>query len=394
MVLSRLAKAAGKRGIAVHRGRLALIVTSALAVLAVSQPPARAANNTLYDNWWGQPGWTGDTGFVSPVPGQHSESSTVEVGQSLLMYHRINVGSTTGIGLSISADGNNWTTHGAVLMPAAVDAAVSPHIVRISAPSVWFDPASNPPYSLVYEAWPPTLAGSCWASPREYIGMSNSVDGINWTNHRIVIRARQPWDGLQNGSYCGDTGTPNIVRDRGGRYWITYHGFNGVQPFQLRPGAAYLNTATPTQITESTLVRSASPMTFLTQTGTTSIYSILQYNVGIGARDITTLDPTAGGTDDGGYYMVLEAFQDSPNCDTVNKTMISIARAPSIGGPWRVQDKVLFGQQQGCWRDMPSWQYHELHYKVVMTKRNTANGGMFERRQLTNTYVPSTLFGP
>jgi hypothetical protein len=336
--------------------------------------------NTLYKNWSGQPQWSQDS-FSAPVTNEgHTETSAVSFNGLWWLYHRHRGyqgdPNRTTIGVSTSLDGTNFTFVGDVIRPN--DNGVG--CLSVNAPKVLVQPGL---LTMVYEAVPGTNTPGCpTPAYQTTVAMASSTDGLLWFDQRIVLVAKQPWEGstISAGRQVGNVGTPYIHK-AGNHIYIGYHGFSGsTSPPYLQRGVARFNGSDPRQITavnasyNNNLVRSKSPITFLRQNGSPENRPV--FSAGYGAADIIRYIPGSPGTDDGGFYMVLEGYQGSPFCNDPNTFMvIAMARADIPEGPYRIQDKVLLGSFQSpgnppssCGRDLPSWQYHNGQYKVILTQ--------------------------
>src|SRR5262249_36256328 len=102
-------------------------------------------------------------------------------------------------------------------------------------------------------------------------------------------------------------------------------------------------------------------------------------NVGTGEADVLACQPQDVCNNDHGFYMVFEAFENTPNCLSSNPPSfisIFIARSNTLAGPWSVQDSPWLGAHQGCGRDQPSWQYTPSNnrYRVILSGHSDSPG--------------------
>jgi hypothetical protein len=368
---------------------LTMIAATCIAVFGT--PPAGALSvNALYDNWQGQPQWSLDTTFDEPdmLKGtvqnpslEHSETSVVYWQGQWFMYHRVSTYYPNGsqqmsIGLSTSTDGNDFTYHGVILAHGV------PHSVgcyRMINPRVLIEPSGG--LTMVMETLSRVDAGVQNPTPaqqlcdRAYggsIGISHSSDGYTWTAPRDIILGDPP--GGRN------YGTPDITLHNGS-YYVTYH-VGGLGP--LQQGVAIVSNVTHGNQIATIPPSSLTQMTLTNESGS----AVLQgpgvaptgdFNAGFGQHDIIQFQQGSPGVGDGAYYMVLEAFKHSAGCfDDNSEISILLARASTPAGPWAVGDQPLLGlgnfpnnyRREMCGYDMPSWQYKDGHYYIIITDAN------------------------
>jgi hypothetical protein len=369
--------------------------------------------NTLWDNWSGQPSYSQDTNFsppdhvcVAPATGcpthsewvmhgnlpAHEESATAFFNGTWFMYNRESVDYTQNhvryeIAVSTSTDGGmTWAYHN-----VAIPFGSSVGCGTVESPKVLVQLVDGSPLmTMVYEANPTFIDsnGANLCSPeigpngtalQQYIAIAYSGDGYNFVfNHRIIT-PEQSWEGWNGSSYVGAVGTPTILQVPGG-YEIGYHGFSGTNGANsLRRGSVLANVADTRSITEAELDpnRPANPDVFTSQNG--GALNPAYYGVGEGAADIIRLTGSAGGTNDGGYYMVFEGFSNYAVCSgdpsIAPRILTAIARSSNPNGPWAVQDHVLYGGHTGCGvSDLPSWMYDPSRHCYLVTWAYTPAG--------------------
>jgi hypothetical protein len=387
-----------------RRGRrlflMAIVGILAATSLRTIAPASAHAMNSLHDNWEGVPQWTQDAQFAVPsTDNVHAETSAVFFNNQWQMFHRrLMPGTTPGvnerylISRSVSSDGTNWTLERDVLWPALLADGCN----SIYAPKVLVQPGL---LTMVFEANPsgPEAPTCPTRTYQQVIAMATSTDGATWTNPRTIVRAKQTWEGFRSiGHHAGGVGSPTI-NAVGTTVYIGYDGWDGSR---LRRGyATYVgDTRNITAVNASgnnNLSRRTSPMTFYRQDGVT-VDNRAQFSTGIGEADIINWQPSSGGTNEGGWYMVFEGFRGPIACGNpgggipTGFNTIAIARADSPGGPWKVQDNFLMPEAQGtnptgqCGRDMPAWQFHDSRYKVILTQPDRSG---LQRITLNNSYI-------
>jgi hypothetical protein len=369
---------------------LAVVATLASATLLTIGPASADGPNSLYDNWL-QPTGAPDTQISLPgADDVHAETSAVYFNNQWMLFHRrLLPGTTEGVNArymisrSLSADGTNWTLDRDVLWPGLFPDGCN----MVYAPKVLVQPGL---LTMVFEANPSGPEAPACTSPPKYqqvVAMATSTDGAVWSNPRTIIRGKQAWEGR-------GVGTPTI-NAIGSTVYIGYHGYDGSK---LRRGYATFvgDTRNITAVNNSgsnNLTRRASPMTFYRQDGVT-LENRAQFNAGIGEADIINWQPASAGANDGKWYMVFEGFKDDARCGNFSTTAtntIAIARGDSPGGPWRIQDNVLINEHRSslpgdplCGWDMPSWQFHEGLYKVILTQHDQHG---VERIALANSHL-------
>lgn len=386
---------------------LGLLLMVAPLLFPMSSSAHLGVTNSLHDNWEGQPNWSQDV-FTAPAAVEtHAESQAIYYNNQWVMFHRRRAywggdPERYTIALSTSHDGTNWTFERDVIRPG--DGGVG--CASVYAPKVLIQAQPAVMLTMVYEADPGVvpLAGCTRPVHNQVVALAYSYDGRTWLGHKNIIVAKRTWEGASKagGRHTGNVGTPTINLGSDGKVYIGYHGSGGGS---LQRGVARLNGADTRTITavnssfNNNLVRfadgkagSLNPMTFFRQDGVTR-ENRAQFGTGFGGADIIYWQQGSGGSNEGGYYMVVEGFKGTALCnDATTSMVIAMARANSPAGPWSVQERLLLGEfqnprGQSCGRDLPSWQYHNGQYKVILTEDDAAG---LQRIALVNAYQSST----
>jgi hypothetical protein len=398
-----------------RRGLVMMVAT--LLGVSLLEPGASAAprqKHGVHDSS-GQPGWTQDS-FSLPItagpyadssgPGTHAETSTVYFNGQWLMYsrHRSYVDGNPErytIALSMSRDGTNFTYRRDVVVPqptVGCHSVTAPKLVAL--PANAGDDGEPAMLAMVYEADSSTPGPGCPSPLPVYqvgIALATSTDGYRWDHNRIVLVPKSAWEGntVSSGREVGNVGTP-YIEYAGGKIYIGYHGFSGLStPPWLQRGVAVFDGSDPTNITavdddgNNNLIHPASPITFEDESGAPETDPA--YSAGYGEADVTRWHGAPGGAHGSdAYYMVVEGWQGSPFCNRTDTwEVIAIAKASSPLGPFLLQGSPLLPSFQGgpashggspsapavapytsCGRDLPSWQYHDGRYKVILTGNN------------------------
>jgi hypothetical protein len=285
----------------------------------------------------------------------HSETATVTFGGVHRMYYRTFIrpnGSRTsngvpaGIAMATSTDGHSWRVHdgGRPVVPSRTVEQVpgcvpAPCVIAVYAPSVILDGGG---LTLALEVMDTRVSGAA-ASPRHWIEVSTSADGVTWSPPVRALEAAEPWEGF-DGRHRGNVGTPQITKD-GAAYRVDYHGFSADNRQMAR------GFASGTDLTA--LTRAAANPTFRPAPGWNSF----------GPGNAATI------VEAGVWYRVFEGFSGSAHCGRTD-TVVSWGLARSTDGvTWEqsVVNPVRTGRiRASCGEDMPSWQVLPGEAPMVM----------------------------
>lgn len=198
----------------------------------------------------------------------------------------------------------------------------------------------------------------------EYLSAMTSSDyGATWSNpHRIVD--------VSNG-FGGNVGTPALIwLPKLGQWALYYHENQGPDTTALRPHLRVYAVGTdvsnlPYEGLGLTCVPGVCSDTVLTVNGAA--------NRGVGRADITYWVTGARGTDDNAYYMVLETFNGTRQCESTasgDYDQLEIAKTDPGAGPqgvYTVQtNKLGLPLNPMCeGPDVPSWYYASGAYHII-----------------------------